>query len=334
MRYIGSKSSTVEGIYEISSNFISDGTFCDPFGGTSTVGAYYKSKGFKVFTGDLLLFAHYFQVAKLTYDKLPEFNKLREKLHLGNSLEVMEYFNNMNFDYGGWFIESYAVHRKFFTISNARRIQTCWYKIIEFVKDELVTYHEKAFLLASLINSMDKVANTAGTYYAYLKEFNKKSSKDFKFEFILPVTGQFFGESFLSDANDLIKKQGYDVIYLDPPYNDRRYHSYYHLPETIANCLIPEISGKSGVTKSSPVIESNFYTSHSAVDALSNILDNANFKVLLFHYRDDGLITPQKIDLLFNRYKTLKKYEVESLGYTTSKQSRNSPTQLYTVYNA
>ena len=37
------------------------------------------------------------------------------------------------------------------------------------------------------------------------------------------------------------------VLYLDPPYNDREYSAYYHLPETLVLWDSPEIHGKSGI---------------------------------------------------------------------------------------
>jgi adenine-specific DNA-methyltransferase len=333
MRYIGSKSSSVQIIYEIISRSVPNGSFCDPFGGTSTVGSFFKSKGYKVSTGDLLIFAHYFQIAKLAFNKYPIFNKLIKYLGINSINELLEYFNSCEVN-NGWFIEHYSSQRLFFTFPNACKIQACWASIIDFDHKGLLDYEEKAFLLASLINSMDKVANTAGTYYAYLKSFNSKSNYKFKFSFIEPVEGKFKGESLLTDANLLLEKQYYDIIYLDPPYNDRKYHNYYHLPETIASCSEPRISGKSGVSKNELVIPSNFYNPTSAFDSLIKILENARFGHLLFHYQDNGLLTPDTLDYIFSKFGQVEKYKINSLGYTTKSVNRKSQTQLYILKNA
>jgi adenine-specific DNA-methyltransferase len=333
MRYIGSKSSTVESIFGIATKHITTGTFCDPFGGTSTVGAYFKEKGFEVYTGDVLLFAHYFQISKLEFNSTPTFDQLRERLSLPDDVE--KYLNQLPLSETGWFLENFASKRGFFTLNNAKIIEACWRKIIEWSSDDLISYNEKAFLLASLINSMDRVANTAGTYYAYLKNFNRKSSRDFVFEFIKPIDGNKAGLSYLGDAVDLIKQRHYDVIYLDPPYNDRRYHGYYHLPELIARCEKPILNGKSGVNKYQPALQSNFYGASFACIALENILSEARFKKLLFHYRHDGIIPSEKINELFRLYNYDQCYEVSSLAYTTKgEKKRSAPTQIYTIYNA
>ena len=334
MRYIGAKSSSVSEIFNIVNSTNCEGTFCDPFGGTSTVGAFFKEKGFKVYTGDLLLFAHYFQISLLHFNQPPAFKKLVQFLKLENSNNLSDYLNNLPQINDGWLAKNYAIERFFFTLTNARRIEACWIKIISFFKQELISYEEMAFLLASLINSMDKVANTAGTYYAYLKKFTPKSLNVFQFKLLIPAQGNVLGESFLLDAHDLITKRPYDVIYLDPPYNDRRYHGYYHLPETIARCEESKISGKSGVSKFNLEIKSNFYNTSEALTALCRILEQAQFKTLVFHYRNDGLIKPHRLIPLFEKYGTLSIHEVTGLAYTTGNNKRSTPTQLYKIQNA
>lgn len=333
MRYIGSKTSSVREIFEVISKYASEGSFCDPFGGTSTVGSYFKTNGFKVFTGDLLMFAHYFQIAKLSYHETPAFEKLLQFLNIDDCSELSEHLNFL-VEKDGWFIENYSVKRKFFTIPNAQKIQAIWSEIMQWQNLKLLNYNENAFLLASLIDSMDKFANTAGTYYAYLKTFNTKSSKQFKFKFIDAVTGSFEGESFLCDAGELVKRQKYDVIYLDPPYNDRKYHQYYHLPETIASCQLPEISGKSGVAKTELNIPSNFYKNSLAVNSLNEILKNSQFDYLLFHYQDNGILSPHKLTSIFSQYGEMESHKIQSLGYSTKTGVRSSPTQLYVIKNA
>ncbi len=55
-------------------------------------------------------------------------------------------------------------------MENARRIEVCRQLIDEWIEAEEITDTESSSLIASLINSFDTVANTAGTYYAYLKK--------------------------------------------------------------------------------------------------------------------------------------------------------------------
>jgi adenine-specific DNA-methyltransferase len=87
---------------------------------------------------------------------------------------------------------------------------------------------------------MDSVANTAGTYYAYIKTMSRKATKPFIFHLIAPTQGNLFCNSLLCDANLLVKELSSDILYLDPPYNERNYQRYYHLPENIARRCIPK----------------------------------------------------------------------------------------------
>jgi len=43
------------------------------------------------------------------------------------------------------------------------------------------------------------------------------------------------------DVNELIKETIHDVVYLDPPYNERQYSANYHVLETIAKYDNPQI---------------------------------------------------------------------------------------------
>jgi adenine-specific DNA-methyltransferase len=333
MRYIGSKVTLVEEIYKIVSEYLSSGSFCDPFGGTATVGSFFKEKGFKVYTGDILTFAHYFQVSRVGFSRKPAFVKLKKHLQVKSSPEIIDYLNQLQ-SRSGWFVQNYAIKRKFFTVDNAKKIEAIWYRIQALEKQGIINTNEKAFLLASLINSMDKVANTAGTYYAYLKAFYRKAKVPFNFSFIEPVKGVHKGYSKLGDAITLLKERKYDVIYLDPPYNSRKYEQYYHLPETIASCRKRAIIGKSGIGKARTAdVISSFYNGQSALNSLKDILANAKFRLLIFHYTDDGLITPAQLKRLFKRYNLTSEYYFDSLGYTTQSTKRKYRNHIYILKN-
>ena len=68
---------------------------------------------------------------------------------------------------------------------------------------------------------------------AFLKQLKKSALKPLK---LLPA--DFYKTTQISqvynqDINELIKNTKHDVVYLDPPYNERQYSSNYHMLETI-----------------------------------------------------------------------------------------------------
>ena len=296
MRYFGSKSFTVKLVYDLVSARIPSGSFCDPFGGIGVVGAFFKKKGYTIWCGDILTSAHYFQIARVERNRLPSFRKLRRSLNLWSSDEVVQALNSGG-KRNGWFVREYSEKRKFFTRSNALRINACRLQINRWCREGLLSRSENAVLLASLINSVDRVANTAGTYYAYLKEWYRKALRPFHFELLCPISGSSKCRSFLEEAKDLVRRSTFDVLYLDPPYNQRSYSRYYHLPETIARSEAPRLYGKAGMPRSVRP-DSDFNKPAKAKQALKDLLSKARFRLLVFHYSDDGLISHGEIRAL------------------------------------
>jgi adenine-specific DNA-methyltransferase len=329
MRYFGSKCSAVEQVFDIIHEKVPSGTICDPFGGIGTVGSYFKSKKYTVWSGDILTSAHYFQIARIGRTRTPSFKKLRGTVGFDSAQEIVCFLNNIPSKYG-WFVREYAENRRFFTIENALRINACWLQILAWKKGGLLSYSECAVLLASLINSMDKVANTAGTYYSYLKKWYRKSILQFSFDLINCTQGDFSCRCFLTEASDLVSKRSFDVLYLDPPYNSRNYSCYYHLPETLVLGLKPKVHGVSGIHLKS--MKASAYNNQSAAkQALLELLENAKWKLLVFHYADDGLISRKELRNIFKQYGKIEEFIIDSKGYTTEKSSRETRHRLYLV---
>ena len=329
MRYLGSKTLLLENIFQIVSEYKSSGYFCDPFGGIGTVGSYMKSKGYSVISGDILKFAHFFQVAKIQNNSLPKFNNVIGSNCNKNAEDLEFYFNKLKVN-SGWFIDEYSIKRNFFTVENATRIQACINQIWSWHQEMKINETEYAVLIASLIDSMDKVANTAGTYYAYLKSWYRKSLKSFSFQIIKPTYGDETCRTVLIDADNLIRSVKTDILYLDPPYNERNYGRYYHLPETIARGQIPNPKGKSGV-HSYPETLSSFNNKKKSIDAFEKIIISSDAKCIIFHYTDEGLIPCEKIRELFSSIGKLNEYYFDSKGYTTKSRTEKKQHHIFRV---
>ena len=138
------------------------------------------------------------------------------------------------------------------------------------------------------------MANTAGTYYAYLKTLYRKAKRPLV---LLPppiTTNHRLNKPHLLDATDLVQSHSTDILYLDPPYNERDYGSYYHLPETVAVGDDPAVHGRSGI-RLAPTSSSAFCRKSTATDALRVLVEGATCKCLLLHYATDGLVAHRDI---------------------------------------
>lgn len=320
MRYLGSKTLLLGEIAKIIEEYNGRGVFCDPFGGIGTVGNYMKKLGFSVVTGDILNFAHFFQIALIENNDEDCFYKLKQYLDLQTNSDLEENLSKVVMS-KGWLIKEYAQKRKFFTYDNACHIQGCIDNIEQWKKEELLTNKEYSILIASLIQSFDNVANTAGTYYAYLKEYYRKAKRPFKFKLLETTVGNNDCKSYLIDANELVKNIKCDILYLDPPYNGRDYGRYYHLPETVSKGIVPSPSGKSGMFTLNNI--KSKYNSKQALVAFEDLIKLANAKCIIFHYTDDGLINIDDARKVLQQKGDVEEFYFDCKGYNTTSIPNN-----------
>lgn len=328
MRYLGSKTLLLDEIAKIVEEFNGNGVFCDPFGGIGTVGSYMKRLGFSVITGDILNFAHYFQVALIENNDEECFCELKKHLNLQTHSELEKYLSQIVVS-KGWVINEYAQNRQFFTYENACHIQGCIDNIMQWKKEGLLTDKEYAILIASLIQSFDNVANTAGTYYAYLKEYYRKAKRPFKFKLLETTVGKNDCKSYLMDANELVKLVKCDILYLDPPYNERDYGRYYHFPETVSKGIIPKPSGKSGMFTVNN--KKSQYNSIQAVVAFEDLIKHANAKCIIFHYTDNGLINIEDARKVLEQKGDVEEFYFDCKGYNTTSTSNKCQHHIFKV---
>jgi adenine-specific DNA-methyltransferase len=329
MRYLGSKATTVLALSEIIRRHATQGLLCDCFGGTGTVGSFFKRQGFTVWTGDILKFAHSFQLSRVQLSEPPKFLQLLEALQL-RSLTDLEALLNRTICHDGWFVHQYSLLRKFFTVENARKIESCRTLITQWTSKGWISEVEHAFLVASLIDNVDRVANTAGTYYAYLKQWQRKSLQEFRFQFLRPTPGPMDCAAYRMEARELVATRFYDVLYLDPPYNSRDYARYYHLPETLAYGDTPPVRGLAGVPDREHQ-RSDFVSPVRVEAATEELLEGATFGCLIFHYVDTGLLKPEWLRARLSRLGDLTEYVIPTRGYTTSKEVKSTSQRVYVV---
>lgn len=322
MRYLGSKALIAEELIEL----IGPGegsSFCDPFGGMATVSAMAKKNGCHVATGDILTCPYSFQVARIECSRRLAFQRLR-KLHGFADFESLVGHLNKRAAQNGWLIDEFSSKRRFFTRGNAERIEGARIEIAQWDAEKALTPMERAVLVASLVHSMDRVANTAGTYYAHLKEFSRKAQRPFFFELISPIPGSSTCSAHLVPAAELVTAQEWDVLYLDPPYNERCYAGYYHLPETISRLETPSCQGKSGSPAGLSRPKSAFNRPAMAVQALEALLAGAKAKKVVFHYSAEGLIPLSASRRLLSEFGNVREHALVAPGYTTQSRRRRS----------
>lgn len=267
-RYIGNKHKLIEWIFSIIRKECKGESFVDIFAGTGVVSAVATKHFEKVLLNDFLhsnyaIYRAFF--GEEVWDKNKIDNIIKNYNNIcGDDLEN-NYFSN---NFGG----------KFFSNNSA--------KIIGFVRENIeknknnLTEREYYILIASLLYTVDKIANTVGHFDAYFKkEFINDS---FFMKPIDPVNSQNVS-IFREDANYLAKKINADVVYIDPPYNSRQYSRFYHVLETLTKWNKPKLYGVA--LKPEPENMSD-YCRNNAKDKFRELINDLRAKYLVVSYNN------------------------------------------------
>lgn len=330
-RYFGTKAATAPLIGELIDSIKPEASVADAFGGLGTIGAELRGRGHVVTTCDVLTFPHAFQIARLECTGQPKFRRLLSSTGLRSTAELYAHLNSRRAP-SSWLVSEYSKKRMFFTPANAVKIAGVWHQIKNWWDTGLLSRAETAFMIASFLNSMDAVANTAGTYYAYLKHYHRKAMRPFRFEWLNIHGGDRKGCAILGDARAVLAGREFDILYLDPPYNKRDYSRYYHLPESLALLRQPDISEVSiaGV----PTARHSASTSIQAaanIDYLNQLIASVKWRTLILHYAEGAIIPLAAIRSLLNSFGEVKEQRIAALGYTTKQQSRQIYHNVFVV---
>jgi adenine-specific DNA-methyltransferase len=332
MRYIGSKASSLIALEKAIAEHGSArmNTICDPFSGICTVSRYFKKQGYRILTGDVLYQSYLFQLATVQANHRPRFRALCKHLQIApdrhpSAETVLDYLNALP-GKTGFVTRNYSpfgtAKRKFFRRPNAIRIDAIRQRIALWKRKALITRIEEAYLLTSLLHAVDAVANTAGTYYAFLKRFYRKAKKPLLLRNLDVHNNAKRNGAHHVDANALVTQLTTDILYLDPPYNERDYAHYYHLTESIACWDQPTVQGVAGLPKRR-IARSKFCSPTAAQPALADLIKNADAKLILLHYSVSGLVPHSNImELLTSRGPTtFRTWYVRRYGTVRNKLS-------------
>lgn len=330
-RYFGSKHSSATQVAQLATQGFSGTTAADAFGGLGTIGAVLKGSGFKVTTCDVLKLPNAFQHARIVCQERPRFSRLRKATGLRTGADILEHLDTRRAD-RSWLVTEFSTERQFFTRDNASRIAGAWNTIKRWDEDDLLTDSERKYLLASFLNSMDPCANTAGTYYAHLKQWHRKALKPFQMKWIPVQVGVAGGQALVGDALEVLKGKRFDLLYLDPPYNRRDYSRYYHLPESLASLKRPDTNPDSAsgvpmkVLDASPLIRKSAEASY-----LQELISSVQWKRLVVQYCEGAQIPMSELRDMLRDAGKLQEHVLPALGYTTATQARQQKHHVFIV---
>ena len=313
MNYIGSKhklSSFIKStVHSVVGEDLSDKIFCDIFAGTGIVGRVFKPEVKKVIANDC---EYYSYVLNKNY--------IENHTEIADKQYFIDELNNIPLIDNGFIYKNYCVgggtERQYFSDHNGKKIDTIRQKIEEWKSTNKINSNLYYFLLASLLECADKIANTASVYGAYLKHLKKTAQKELVLQPAIYELNDNEHTVFNVDSNLLISEIEGDILYLDPPYNARQYGANYHLLNTIAkyDYFIPK--GKTGMREYQ---KSNYCSSTKVSVEFENLIKNARFKYIFLSYNNEGLMSVANVKNTMQKY---GKYDLAETDYQRFKADK------------
>lgn len=315
MNYIGSKLKLCQNflpnvIRAICGDDLTQKSFCDIFAGTGIVGRTFKTSVKKVISNDI---EYYSYVLNKNY--------IENHREISNRNDLITELNNLTLIEDGFIYKNYCLggngERQYFSDDNGKKIDTIRTTIENWKNERRISDNQYYFLLCSLLESADKVANTASVYGAYLKSLKKSAQKELILEPAEYELNENEHQVFNKDANELIKEIEGDILYLDPPYNARQYGANYHLLNTIAEYKTFEPKGKTGLRTYS---RSKYCSANTVKEEFESLIQNANFKYIFLSYNNEGLMSVEDVRNIMTKY---GHYELAQTDYQRFKADSN-----------
>ena len=268
-RYIGCKTKLVDWIFGLIDEHTHDiHSFCDIFAGTGVVAHRALQQYERVVVNDFL---HSNNIMYRAFFGPGEWNEERVQ-------SIIEEFNSVNPNNvrENYFSKNYG--GKYFYHDTA--------KIVGYIREQLkkmqadLTDKEYAVLLASLIYSIDRHANTMGHFDAY----HHKAPAAHQFMMRMIDAESFAGvEIHQEDANELARTVDVDLTYLDPPYNSRQYSRFYHVYENLVQWKKPQLYGTALKPKEENMSD---YCRNAAFTAFTDLVSHIKSRYLVVSYNN------------------------------------------------
>lgn len=342
MNYIGSKLKLLKFLESSINSVVSEKNyrFSDLFAWTGIVGRYFKEKWHQVTANDLQYYSYVLNrnyignhtelhfvglsqiIPELLTSEIPERKQI-----------VLQYLENIPWK-KGFIYQNYTptgtkwqeFERMYFTDENAMKCDAVRSKIEFWKEEKIVTENEYFFLLASLLENIDKVANTASVYGAFLKNFKKSALNPLTLTPANFYLNDHEHEVFNADILEVAKITSHDVVYLDPPYNERQYSANYHMLETIAKYDNPVIKGKTWLRDYSKQ-KSNYCRKSEVITSFQELIKNLDTKYIFLSYNDEWLMSLDEIKKIMSTRWEYGVFEQKYQRFKADKTENRNHTQ-------
>jgi adenine-specific DNA-methyltransferase len=273
----------------------------DLFSGTSRVGHALKRAGYRVVANDHNAYAATLARCYIEADDTlaPEAERLIAELRRlpGRA---------------GYVTQTFCVESRFFQPKNGERIDAIRARIAELALPPTL----EAVLLTSLMEAADRVDSTTGVQMAFLKQWAPRAHNDLELRLpeLLPRSPHGPGRARQDEAIDAADEE-VDLAYLDPPYNQHRYHGNYHVWETLVRGDAPETYGVAKKRIDARQRRSPFNSRVDFASALAAVLERVRARHLILSFSDEGFLARPDAEAMLGRLGRVRVVEREHKRY-------------------
>ena len=278
IKYLGSKRTLVDVIGRIAAATGAQNAV-DLFTGTTRVAQELKRRGLHVTAADLATYSEvladcYIATDENAVDEAELAEALRELAELPGA--------------PGYFTETFCIQSRYFQPKNGAKVDA--------IRDRLEQGYAGSplypVLLTALIEAADRVDSTTGVQMAYLKQWAPRAHNDLRLRRPELVPGA--GRSVRGDAMQVVGElPRTDFMYIDPPYNQHRYFTNYHVWETLVRWDAPEYYGVAckRIDSRDEERKSVFNRKREMPIAFRELLRRASAEVVAVSYNDESWIS-------------------------------------------
>lgn len=300
IKYLGSKRRLVAEIGALlSAAGVTDAL--DLFTGTTRVAQEFCRRGAFVTAVDT---ASYSEVLAQCYVETPA--ELIDPAELDEALQHLMALP----DRRGYVTEVFAEQARYFHPANAARIDA--------IRDGIDRFHPdgplRPILLTSLLEAADAVDSTVGLQMAFLKEWAPRALRPLRLR--PPVLTPGTGRALRMDARSAARAlPTVGLAYLDPPYNQHRYFTNYHVWETLVRWDAPEHYGIAckRVDAREEATRSDFNSKVRMPAALAGVIEEVRAEVMVVSFSDEGFLPIEALVEML----AVRGHPVEVLAYDT-----------------
>lgn len=282
IKYLGSKRLLVGVLGDIAEAVQARSTL-DLFTGTTRVAQELKSRGLHVTAADIASYSAVFSDCYVATDA--------RDVDLGDVQAALDDLAALP-GVRGYVTETFCEQSRYFQPHNGMRIDA--------IRDAIDRDHPdgplRPILLTALLDAADRVDSTTGLQMAYLKGWSPRSYDDLTFR--LPVLLPGPGRTVRGDAHETATAlPRVDLAYLDPPYNQHRYFTNYHVWETLIRWDAPEHYGVAckRIDARDEETKSVFNRKRHMPTALQELIGVVDAEVVVVSLSDESWVTAEQM---------------------------------------